>query len=181
MKNIEKSTAIYVAVFGVITLVLLVIICYLLFRCHQRDKSEKSKAADDENSMVSAKSGTGMRSGDFIPLTSIVSGKVSLPSLEEFESLICYQNDLGQKYTNAQGQRYNKIGGLNLVPINLPFDHNRIKLKRPINGCDYINANWITPQFNDNATYDELIYTSYLPCNKIQFAVGQEPMPIQYL
>lgn len=95
----------------------------------------------------------------------------------EFEKLTCYQNDLGQRFTTAQGLRYNTEGGLNLVPENLPFDHNRVRLKRPTAGCDYVNATWITPPSEDDPTYDELIYTSYIPFKCVQFAVGQEPMP----
>lgn len=50
------------------------------------------------------------------------------------------------------------------------------KIKTPIEGCDYISANWITPPSDENATYDQLIYTLYLPFSHIKFAVGQEPL-----
>ena len=112
-----------------------------------------------------------------IPIASIVSGKVSMPSMDEFQKLIQYDGELGQRFTTAQGMRYNKTGQFNLIPTNLPFDHNRIVIRKPIQGCDYINANWISPPSDDSATYDELIYTSYLPYSRIQFAVGQEPLP----
>ena len=111
-----------------------------------------------------------------ISITSIVNRKVYVPTIDEFNKLIQYDSGLGQRFTTAQGMRYNKIGQLNLVPTNLPFDHNRVKIRTPIQGCDYINANWITPLSDDNNTYDQLIYTSYLPFYRIQFAVGQEPL-----
>ena len=104
-----------------------------------------------------------LRTSKKIPIASIVSGKVSMPSMDEFQKLIQYDGDIGQRFTTAQGMRYNKTGQFNLIPTNLPFDHNRIVIRKPIQGCDYVNANWISPPSDDSATYDELIYTSYLP------------------
>ena len=112
-----------------------------------------------------------------VPFSSIIKGNVAPPTHDEFKKLLEYDGGLGQRFTTAQGTRYNKIGQLNLIPTNLPFDHNRIKLKTPIEGCDYINANWITPPSDDTATYDQLIYTSHLPFDRIRFGVGQEPLP----
>ena len=112
-----------------------------------------------------------------VPISSIVKGNVSPHSLDEFENLIRYDDGIGQRFTTAQGVRYNKFGQFNLIPSNLPFDHNRIKLKIPIQNCDYVNANWMTPPSDASCAYDQLIYTSYLPFNCIRFAVGQEPLP----
>ena len=67
----------------------------------------------------------------------------------------------------------------NRIPTNLPFDHNRIALKPPIQNCDYINTIWISPPIEDEPNYDEFIYTDYLPFHHIKFAVGQEPLQIQ--
>lgn len=61
-----------------------------------------------------------------IPLKSIFEGNVLIPCLDEFNNLMKYDGGIGQRYTTAQGVRYNKIGKLNLIPSNLPFDHNRI-------------------------------------------------------
>ena len=139
-------------------------------------KQKNKKTAYPKNKQISGPTPAKQTIKTGVPLLSILKGNASYPSIEEFQKLICYKNDLGQRFTTSQGLRYNREGGLNLVPENLPFDHNRIKLKRPINGCDYINANWITPP-SDDATYDELIYTSYLPIKSIQFAIGQEHLP----
>ena len=126
----------------------------------KNDKSDKSKQVPHSASCINA-------SGK-VPISSITNGTVLLPSIEEYNQLRCYKNDLGQRFTTAQGLRYNKVGMLNLVPTNLPFDHNRVKLKRRIDGCDYVNASWITPPFDQDGTYDQLIYSSHLPMINIR-------------
>ena len=138
---------------------------------HRRFKVKKEESKKDLKQVKNS------QTSRHVPISSIINGNVPQPSLEEFDNLIRYDGGISQRFTTAQGLRYNKSGQLNLVTTNLPFDHNRIKLKTPIQGCDYVNASWITPPSDDNATYDELIYTSYLPFNRIQFAVGQEAMP----
>ena len=112
-----------------------------------------------------------------LPISMVVAGNTPIPTQEEFEHLLKYDNKLEQRLTVSQGQRYNKVGGFNQVQSNLPFDHNRIRLKPPIDGCDYINANWLSTD-SDPSPYDELIYTSYLPFNRVKFAIGQEPLSI---
>ena len=87
------------------------------------------KSSDDNEEMPRKKSkqtdarkqerlGTSKR----IPIASIVSGKVSMPSMDEFQKLIQYDGEIGQRFTTAQGMRYNKTGQFNLIPTNLPFD-----------------------------------------------------------
>ena len=156
--------------------VALIALAFILHRWMKKNKDTKKAFPNGKLNSDSLSTGRSFQKRG-VPLLSIMTGDVSLPSLEEFEKLISYKNDLGQRSTISQGLRYNREGGFNLVPENLPFDHNRIRLKRPVAGCDYVNAAWITPPYADDPTYDQLIYTSYIPFNCVQFAVGQEPMP----
>ena len=158
--------ALSLAVIATITAVVIV--------CIKRKKQETQTAVTKAKDKKLRSEGTFKKP---VPLSSIIKGNVPSPSLDEFEKLTSYDDGLGQRFTTAQGQRYNRSLGLNLVPTNLPFDHNRIKLKRPIDGVDYINANWMTPLCDDDPTYDELVYTSNLSVKCIRFAVGQEQMP----
>ena len=112
-----------------------------------------------------------------LPILLIMNGKVSLPSKDEFEELLSYDGGITQRFTTSQGERFNdKKFRFNIVPENIPFDHNRLRLKNPINNCDYVNANTMTLPSEDR-TYDELIYTTHLPFKSIQWAIGQNPIP----
>ena len=75
-----------------------------------------------------------------------------------------------------QGERFNddKHGKLNLNQKSLPYDHTRVKLSRPVNGIDYINASWIQTLSRDRA-YDELVYNDFLPFSKMAFILAQDP------
>ena len=81
-------------------------------------------------------------------------------------------------YMTIQGERFNddKHGKLNLNKQSLPYDHTRVKLSRPVNGIDYINASWIQTLSRDRA-YDELLYNEFLPFSKIGFILTQDPTP----
>ena len=66
--------------------------------------------------------------------------------------------------------RYNNI---------LPYDHTRVKLINPLDGCDYLNANWITTaQAKDdslkrqNGKPTTSLDTS--PCSNISFLACME-------
>ena len=48
----------------------------------------------------------------------------------------------------------------------LPYNKNRVKLQDPIDGCDYVNASWITAG----------IYSENIPCSNIAFMACQGPM-----
>ena len=111
-----------------------------------------------------------------VPLRLVLEGTISIPSVDEFNKLLKFEDSLCQRFTVSQGKRYNNTGVFNLVPTNLPFDHNRIKLNTPVETCDYVNANWISNACEDS-TYDELIYASYLSYKNIKFAIGQTPIP----
>ena len=83
----------------------------------------------------------------------VMSGDIKEPNLEEFDDLVFFKDDdLGQRSTRFQGNRFNKIGSLNLVPSVLPFDHNRVILKHPINGYDYVNA---SVMFEPTLTFED--------------------------
>ena len=110
-----------------------------------------------------------------IALPSILEGNMTFPKLDEFERLQQYVESLETRYTVYQGRRYNKNGGLNLHETVLPFDHTRVKLKKEINGCDYINATWLS-KVSSEGDYDTLIYTPYVPYFNIQFMIAQDPM-----
>ena len=112
-----------------------------------------------------------------IPIQSIVEGKISMPSHEEFQNLLTFDDGFSQQATSYQGERYNDMRyGFNRVPKNIPYDHNRLRLQVPIENCDYVNANKISPA-SDDPTYDELIYTSHQPFKSIDWVVGQNPLP----
>ena len=126
-----------------------------------------NKSTTPDNSSISSKA---------VPLVSILAGQAPLPSNHEFERLTKYEDGFTERFTISQGKRYNKTGFFNLIPENLPFDHNRVTLKSPINGCDYVNATWLA-NASEDLTYDELIYTTYLSFKNIKFAIGQDPIP----
>ena len=69
--------------------------------------------------------------------------------------------------------RYNNI---------LPYDHTRVKLVNPLDGCDYINANWITTaQAKDGSlkrqTGKSTTSLDIQPCSNISFMASQGPLP----
>ena len=111
-----------------------------------------------------------------IPLSSILEGKLDMPAKDEFEHLFQYQDKIESKLSTYQGKRNIEKIGLNAKPNIFPYDHNRIKLKDQIDGSDYINASLVSSlRRSDEPSYDEVIYTSYVPTFQIQFIIGQEP------
>ena len=165
----ENSTMLYAILGALLLLLILMIFAGIVIRRRLKEnKKEKEKDVTPDKIPQNTRQ---------VPFSSVIKGNVEPPTHDDFKKLLQYDGGLGQRFTTAQGTRYNKIGQLNLIPTNLPFDHNRIKLKTPVEGCDYINANWITPPTDDTATYDQLIYTSHLPFDRIRFGVGQEPLP----
>ena len=113
-----------------------------------------------------------------ISLTDVINGSIDLPNAKEFNDLVSFQDDnLGNRLTRYQGNRFNKLGSLNLVPTVLPFDHNRVKLKNLIDGYDYINATFLSQAACEDASYDEVLYSSTLSFKKMKVIIGQDPMP----
>ena len=95
---------------------------------------------------------------------------------EELEENDRRRNGAMSDLMTSQGKRYNSGGNgkLNVDKLVLPYDQNRVILKTPVNGVDYINANWIT-RINKERVYEELIYNDYLPYAKINFILTQDP------
>ena len=128
-----------------------------------------------------------------VPLASLLKGQANLPTYDEFMELPKYEDYITKHYTTCQGTRYNQTGFLNLIPENLPFDHNRVKLYSQLfnnffdDDCDYINASWhsnaIHHEFSSPnywkfaSSNEEINDTTYPPYQKIQFVIGQDPIP----
>ena len=125
-------------VIGGVTIAIAFGLC--VYFCVKKRKNQSAistaldKSVSPDNSLISSKA---------VPLVSILAGQAPLPSNHEFERLTKYEDGFTERFTISQGKRYNKTGFFNLIPENLPFDHNRVTLKSPINGCDYVNATWL--------------------------------------
>ena len=111
-----------------------------------------------------------------VPLRKIMAGDVEMPPKEEFEKLFRFQDNVTSRLTQYQGKRNDGKDGRNLNSRALPFDCNRVELKNPVDGNDYVNASWIKSNTEDS-TYDEIVYSDYIPYAKIDFIVGQKPLP----
>ena len=63
----------------------------------------------------------------------------------------------------------------------LPYDHTRVQIKDPLDGCDYINASWIThaaPPTDCNGDITGSDNASEItPCSNISFMACQGPLP----
>ena len=112
-----------------------------------------------------------------INIAGILNGEVDLPEQVEFGKLFKYEDKIESRLCTYQGQRNNKNTGFNVNPQILPFDHNRVKLRNPIDGNDYVNASKLSQSSDNDPTYDEVLYTEYVPFTKIGFFVGQDPTP----
>ena len=155
-------------------LLLSIVVIVVLVVYFNRKKKEKHVSLEVKNEVT--KSTNKNNPSRSVPLRSIANGNVMPPALDEFEALISYNGGIAQRLTTSQGERFNhKKYRYNKVAENLPFDQNRIKLQKPIDGCDYINACWISSS-NEDTTYDEVIYTAHLPYSSIKFAICQEPL-----
>ena len=93
-----------------------------------------------------------------VAFTEIATGNVSLPNEKEFEKLDKYVEKDGSKSKISEGRKNNQIG-LNRNTDVLPFDEHRVKLREPINGRDYVNANWLG-KIRDDDYYDEAANTT---------------------
>ena len=131
---------------------------------------------NDEEMMMVGKSRPGV-----VPILGIFEGKFDMPTENEFERLFQYQDKLESKLSTYQGKRNNDKMGSNTKATIIPYDHNRIKLKNLIDGSDYINASLISSlRRSEEPSYDEIIYSSYVPTFQIQFIIGQEPQKNTY-
>ena len=55
-------------------------------------------------------------------------------------------------------------------PSIVPYDFNRVKLYHPIDGCDYVNASWVSER---NMVLDDALYRK---SPKLSFIAAQGPM-----
>ena len=161
--------------------IVLIILCIFIavgsvIFCWVKKRQFDFVAQQNQNKAIVASKLEAFLASKSIPFSSILDGNVSIPPEHEFIWLTNFEDVLCPRFFIEQGRRYNKIGFFNLVPENLPFDHNRVKLKNPVEGCDYVNASWLS-NASDDPTYDEEIYTSYLSRKDIKFAIGQNPIP----
>lgn len=111
-----------------------------------------------------------------IPIRKIMAGDVDMPTKGEFEKLFRFKDDVTSRLTQYQGKRNDGKHGRNVNSRALPFDYNRVKLKNANDGNDYFNGTWIVSN-TEESTYDEIVYSDYIPYAKIDFIVGQKPMP----
>ena len=155
-----------------ITLVLLVtsIVACVIFYRKQYRVAEKADT-EDKSTLPDRKC-----KPSIVPILGILKGKLDMPTKDDFDRLFQYQDKIESKLSTYQGKRNNDKIGLNAKPNIFPYDHNRIKLKAMVDDSDYINASLISSlRRSDDPSYDELIYTSYVPTFQIQFIIGQEP------
>ena len=116
------------------------------------------------------------RKSGLVPISGILEGKIDMPTKDEFERLFQYQDKVESRLSTYQGKRNNDKPCLNADSNIFPYDHNRVKLKHMIDGSDYINASVISSLGrSDEPSYDEVIYSSYVPTFQIQFIIGQDP------
>ena len=116
------------------------------------------------------------RKSGLVPISGILEGKIDMPTKHEFERLFQYQDKVESRLSTYQGKRNNDKPCLNADSNILPYDHNRVKLKEMMDGSDYINASFISSLGrSDEPSYDEVIYSSYVPTFQIQFIIGQDP------
>lgn len=165
-----EGTWMGIAIGSLCLLIIVVVVQLIWFR---KEATNLTKVEEQRKTTTSAKQ---FQSSNSVPLALVLKGSIPIPLKDEFRKLLKFEDGLSQRFTISQGKRYNKIGGFNLVPDNVPFDHNRVRLKTPVEGCYYVNASWIS-SLTEDSTYDELIYTTYLPYKNIKFAIGQNPLP----
>ena len=135
-------------------------------------KAQTSLIDDDSEENVSMnEQKTGPTS---LLMSNILKGEVKLPEVDEFEKLFKYEDRIESRLTTYQGKRHRNLNGLN--PSIVPYDNNRIKLKKLVDGNDYVNASYISPVVEDS-NYDMIIYSEYVPSHQIKFMVGQDPTP----
>lgn len=111
-----------------------------------------------------------------ISVNAFISNSFRRPSTNEYEELVerdRQRNGLMSDFVSHQGKRHNdgERGRLNNNKFIIPYDFNRIKLNRPINGIDYVNASYI--QTAEEHGYDDLY--EQLATSKISFLLTQDP------
>ena len=110
-----------------------------------------------------------------ITFQEIANGVVKVPTIQEFDNLLTLVESDDSASKMYEGKKNNKTG-LNLVPHVLPFDEHRVKLQTKINGCDYVNATWLSKVDQDQEHYNEVCYGYDEESDaKVRFILGQDP------
>ncbi len=66
----------------------------------------------------------------------------ALTDLDHRRHVAVFTVDVGRRYS---AKTSTPKGGMNRYSNILPYDRNRVVLRSPVHGCDYINASWIRP------------------------------------
>ena len=106
----------------------------------------------------------------------MLKGAVNIPTEQEFDQLSQHDETIGSNLTTHHAQRNNNHAGFNRDPNVVPFDSNRVKLRTPTSGNDYINATQFA-QSQEDPGYSEIVYGSFVPSNEIRFFASQDPTP----
>ena len=169
--NSNETT--YIIIIATLAAVLLLVSIGITFFCYKKKtKRTITNDPEEETPMTNVTS-----SPKKVNIAGILKGEVDLPEQVEFGRLFEYEDKIESRLSTYQGKRNNKNDGFNLNPQILPFDHNRVKLRNPIDGNDYVNASKLSQPSDNDPTYDQILYTDYVPFFKIGFFVGQDPTP----
>lgn len=148
--------------------------CTTLRNCIDRQFGRFGKTRNETESFLMKE--VENATAEVITFYDISRGNVRVPTAEEFDNLPTFTKNPDPKFKVLEGQKYNNENGLNLIPDVLPFDEHRVKLRVPINGCDYVNASWLSQIDQDEEHYN-VVYTDKESDVKVKFILGQNPTP----
>ena len=109
-----------------------------------------------------------------ITFQEITNGVVKVPTQQEFANLLTFAESVESKSKMFEGKKYNNEDALNLIPDVLPYDEHRVKLQAKINGCDYVNATWLSKVDQDQVHYN-MVYSDDESDANVRFILGQDP------
>jgi protein tyrosine phosphatase len=122
---------------------------------------------------------TTLRCHSKLSVKKLQENKITMPSETEFEEL---EDRDGRRYnkmadfTTILGQNCNFDGLMNLDPEVLPYDFNRVRLKTPIKGLDYVNASWMVRARKDKDAFNLKEMRQYLPFSMMNIILTQDPV-----
>ena len=158
---------------------LAVVVCISLFFGYlmwkKRNRGTKNKSSPTSKVRLSR------RCPPKLSIRDLQENNIIMPPPSEFDDLeeldnIRNNTRLQTEFTSTHGQRHNFDGLLNLDPEVLPYDFNRVRLKSPIDGLDYINASWLSRVRPAKHGHDVPKSNPYLPSSMINFILSQDPM-----
>ena len=109
-----------------------------------------------------------------ITFQEITNGVVKVPSQQEFANLLTFAESVDSKSKMYEGKKCNNEDALNLIPDVQPYGEHRVKLQAKINGCDYVNATWLSKVDQDQVHYN-MVYSDDESDAKVRFILGQDP------